>query len=265
MQVLFVIEWIVMLISITIVCIVIMVGVAKSKKPREVGFAEGIDDAAVAEAFNAIQKLPQFKMIRNIIISHVISPKIGGSIAQGASLLDLGCGTGHLLIDFNNAITSGKLPSLKLHGIDIGTESVRVCQERLSLANITDVELREGDGAEMPYQDESMDIVVTSLSLHHWSEPVRVLNEIHRILRLGGLLILFDMRRDCKKFWHWLLGFATRVIVPKALRNVREPLGSLLSSYTTDELRNILSKTRWSEAEYRVEGVLFAQLLESRK
>jgi len=265
MLVSFMIEWIVILSVIIIVSIIVLLGSIRSKAQREVGFAEGIDDAAVADAFSALQDLPQFKMIRNRIVNRVVAPSIDEPIAEGSSLLDLGCGTGHLLLAFNNAITSGKLPDLKLHGLDIGTESIRVCQDRLAKENLTDIELREGDGANMPYQDASIDIVVTSLSLHHWTEPVLVFNEIYRILRPGGLLVLFDMRRDCRKFWHWLLSFATRTVVPKALRKVREPLGSLLSSYTTKELLEILSSTSWSEAECKVEGVLFAQFLEARK
>jgi ubiquinone/menaquinone biosynthesis C-methylase UbiE len=259
------IEWIVFLSAIIIVSIVALLGSARSKAKRELGFTEGIDDAAVADAFSGLQKLPQFKMIRNKIVNHVIAPNIGNPVAEDSSLLDLGCGTGHLLMAFNDAITSGKLPVLKLHGIDIGTESIRVCQERLTTENLTDIELREGDGANMPYQDESIDIVVTSLSLHHWTEPVLVFNEIYRILRPGGLLVLLDMRRDCRELWHWLLYFATRVMVPKALRRVREPLGSLLASYTTKELLEILSSTSWSGAENKVEGFLFAQILEARK
>jgi ubiquinone/menaquinone biosynthesis C-methylase UbiE len=259
------IEWIIILSILIIVSIVGLLGSSRSKVPREVGFAEGIDDAAVVDAFSSLQELPQFKMIRNKIVDHVISPSIGNPVEEGSSLLDLGCGTGHLLKALHETIAKDNLPKLRLFGIDIGAESVRVCQEKLAIANITDVEIKEGDGASMPYLDDSVDVVVTSLSLHHWTEPVRVLDEIYRILHPNGLLVLFDMRRDCKKFWHYLLRFATRVVVPKPLRKVREPLGSLLASYTEAELHELLSRTKWAESKLRIEGVMFAQVLEIRK
>lgn len=248
-----------------ILCLIVILCYPRSSVPREIGFAEGIDDAAVGEAFNTIQRLPQFKMVRSRIISHVIKPRIGVPPMDGATLLDLGCGTGHLLMAFHEAVASGKAPKLRLLGIDLGAESVRICGERMSDAGIADVDVREGDGANMPYSDSDIDVVVTSLSLHHWTEPIRVFNEMYRVLRPGGLLVLLDMRRDARKFWHRLLAFATYVVVPKALRHVREPLGSLLASYTSEELEALLSKTTWARAEHRLEGFFFAQILEVRK
>jgi ubiquinone/menaquinone biosynthesis C-methylase UbiE len=258
-------EWYALaLVIISIGCILIF-GLTRSKAAREVGFAEGIDEAAVADAFGRLQELPQFKMIRKKIVDHVAKPSIGEPVSEGMSLLDLGCGTGHLLKAFHDESTRGRLPKLRLYGIDIGTEAVRFCQESFAAAGITDVELREADGADMPYLDESLNIVVTSASLHHWTEPLRVLNEIYRVLAPGGLLVLFDMRRDCRRIWHWLLRFATHVIVPKPLRRVREPLGSLLASYTQDELKELMAKSRWVGTEQNLEGFLFAQVLEARK
>jgi ubiquinone/menaquinone biosynthesis C-methylase UbiE len=259
------IEWHILIVVIIFIFSTFFFGLTRSKVLREVGFAEGIDDPCVADAFSALQELPQFRMMRNKIVEHVIAPSIGGPILEGMSLLDLGCGTGHLLKAFYDESARGRLPKLMLHGIDIGAESVRICREKFAAVNITEMELREADGADMPYADESMNIVVTSLSLHHWTEPLRVLDEIYRVLKPGGLLVLFDMRRDCRRFWHWLLGLATRVVVAKPLRKVREPLGSLLAAYTLEELKELMIKTKWAHAEQNFDGFLFAQVLEARK
>jgi ubiquinone/menaquinone biosynthesis C-methylase UbiE len=259
------IEWYILAVIIILVGCILLFGLTPSKAVREVGFAEGIDDEDVADAFARLQGLPQFKMIRKKIVEHVISPSTGAPVPEGASLLDLGCGTGHLLKTFHDESTCGRLPVLKLFGIDIGAEAVRSCQETLAAEGITGVEVREADGADMPYADGTMDVVVTSLSLHHWTDPLRVLDEINRVLKPDGLLVLFDMRRDCRRIWHWFLRFATRVIVPRPLRKVREPLGSLLASYTLEELKGLMAKTKWADAEQDLGGFLFAQILEARK
>lgn len=259
------IEWILICVVIACVGLIILSGLPRSHARREIGFSEGIDDESVGKAFEAMQNLPQFKRLRNIIIKHVIKPRIGEPSAPGSSLLDLGCGTGHLLLAINKAIESKKIPELHLNGIDIGIESVRLCKETLAKAGIDDIDVRDGDGASMPYADESFDVVVTSLSLHHWTNPPAVFDEIYRVLRPGGLLVLFDMRRDCRKSWHRLLRFATRFIVPKPLRTVHEPLGSLLASYTKTELQDMLLATRWAKSENNIDSMLFAQVLESRK
>jgi ubiquinone/menaquinone biosynthesis C-methylase UbiE len=259
------IGWIILGLIILSIFSLIIFGLVPSQAQRQVGFSEGIDDAAVGKAFNFMQNLPQFKLLRNIIIQRIIKPKIGNFLVPGASLLDLGCGTGHLLKDIHTKIKHRKLSKIKLNGLDLSAESVRLCKENFAKAGINDIEIREGDGAKMPYSDESMDIIVTSLSLHHWVDPIPIFNEIFRVLRSEGVLILFDMRRDCHRGWHWFIKFITRIIVPKPLREVKEPLGSLLASYTKDELQGILKATKWIGKRNRIDSFLFAQILEIRK
>jgi ubiquinone/menaquinone biosynthesis C-methylase UbiE len=58
------------------------------------------------------------------------------------------------------------------------------------------------------------------------------MNEINRVLRPGSAFLIFDLRRDMSAPFYLLLWFATRLIVPSALRDVNEPLGSRNSAYT---------------------------------
>jgi len=44
-----------------------------------------------------------------------------------------------------------------------------------------------GDAADLPFGDASVDLVVSTLSLHHWAEPADVFAEIARVLRTGGV------------------------------------------------------------------------------
>lgn len=50
-----------------------------------------------------------------------------------------------------------------------------------------------GDGARLPFPDESVDVVVSTLSLHHWSNPDGVLGEIDRVLVPGGSALIYDL------------------------------------------------------------------------
>jgi len=62
-------------------------------------------------------------------------------------------------------------------------------------------------------------------------------------------LLIFDLRRDARRFFYWLLRFAQTFVVPAAIRSVNEPTGSARSSYTPVEAEALLARTpfqRWT-------------------
>jgi hypothetical protein len=65
-----------------------------------------------------------------------------------------------------------------------------------------------------------------------------------RVLRPGGAYLIFDLRRDLAFPLWTLLWFATRVIVPAALRRANEPLGSRNAAYTPPELMALAAQSQ---------------------
>ena len=49
-----------------------------------------------------------------------------------------------------------------------------------------------GDVTDLPFGDDSFDIVVTSYSMHHWDHPAGAVPELARVLRPGGRLYVYD-------------------------------------------------------------------------
>lgn len=48
--------------------------------------------------------------------------------------------------------------------------------------------------AQLPLADRSVDIAVSTLSLHHWRDPAVVLRELWRVVRPGGRVLIYDIR-----------------------------------------------------------------------
>ena len=46
----------------------------------------------------------------------------------------------------------------------------------------------------LPYADHSFDVVVSTISMHHWYELERPLRDLYRVLRPGGRLWIYDFR-----------------------------------------------------------------------
>ncbi len=238
----------------------------KSPVPRTVGFSEGIDDEAVGRAFNKMQKLPQFAYIRRMVIKRILTPALGKFPESPALVLDFGCGTGHLLKQLRRVSKRRNL-ELFLHGIDISDEIINVARRNLSSdeKSVVQVQLASYDGQIMTYPDNHFDIVATSLSLHHWEEPVHVLNKIRRVIKPDGYVVIFDLRRDAAPFWHRFLRMISQRIVPKALKKVNEPMGSLLAAYTLDELGKIFSESDWKSTSMRLDSKGLFLMLEAVK
>ena len=105
------------------------------------------------------------------------------------------------------------------------------------------IAFQNGDAAHVPLPDASLDLVVSTFSLHHWRDPVAVLDEIARVLRPGGAFLVFDLRRDLAAPFYLLLWLATHVIVYRALRQANEPLGSRNAAYTPAEARELAGRS----------------------
>jgi SAM-dependent methyltransferase len=99
-----------------------------------------------------------------------------------ASLLDVGCNNGDLLVEFR-AFDS----NLQLAGIDINHEAVQVAKAR-----VPDAEIHQGFGFALPFSDGRFQYATCIEVIEHVPKADRpgLLSEIHRVLAPGGRLIL---------------------------------------------------------------------------
>lgn len=110
-------------------------------------------------------------------------------------VLDVAIGTG-LNLPFYD---SGQ----KVVGIDLSAAMLDVARQRAEEVD-RDVELREGDAHDLPFDDESFDSVVCTFSLCNIPDLGRALDEMHRVLRADGRLILADHVRSSVTPIYWL-------------------------------------------------------------
>lgn len=226
---------------------IIVVGSFKLKIPRRVSL-QGIEDPKAAEAYDHISRMPQFGLIRWSFVKKLKKYSVEGTIT------DVGCDPGYLL-----QVIAKELPGNRLVGVDISNEMVERARANFgSMGYCGRVEFRQGSADSLPFDEGTQDFVVSTLSLHHWADPQSAFDEIYRILRPGGQMLILDIRRDARWLFLWLLWFAQnvalRLIGGDAIRRINEPTGSLLASYTSEEVEEIMAKTSFSD--YKIEGRL---------
>jgi ubiquinone/menaquinone biosynthesis C-methylase UbiE len=195
---------------------------------------EGIEDPAVARAYGRIMALPPAMLMRRFVARRAVAMKSTGDAA------DIGCGPGDLVIELTRLA-----PGLHVTGVDLSEEMLTQGKERAAWAGVRGrVKFRQGAADQIPCADASLDLVVSTLSLHHWSDPVAALTEIGRVLRPDGAFLIFDLRRDLA-FPVWsLIYFATHVVVPRALRRIGEPMGSRNAAYTPAEAAGLAEASK---------------------
>ena len=221
--------------------VLIVIGFSRITLPRKPGF-EGIEDPEATQAYDRVSRWPQFHMLRRMIVGKLAKYQPFGTLA------DIGCGPGYL-----TTLIAQRFRHLQVLGFDTSGEMIRTATLNTSSLNLSDrVEFREGDVSSLPIPEGTLDFAVSTLSLHHWTDPSQGLTEFHRVLKSGGQLLIFDMRRDSRRFFYWLLRFVQRFVAPAALQRVNEPLGSLLSSYTLAEVESLFARSPFNE--WRIEG-----------
>lgn len=195
---------------------------------------EGIEDPGVAEAFGRITQMPQMRLLRWLVARRALRLCAAGQAA------DLGCGAGQLAVELAQAA-----PELHVTGVDLSNLLLGQALRRAAAAGLTHrVDFRTGDVERTPFADASLDLVVSTLSLHHWADPTAILNEVARILRPGGAFVIFDLRRDMAPPLYVGLWLVTRYVVPRALRRAQEPLGSRNAAYTPEEAAGLAQASR---------------------
>lgn len=113
-------------------------------------------------------------------------------LAPGESVLEIGCGTGAVaLIATTQVGATGRVV-----GVDAAPEMIAVARGKAARAGFT-VEFFAQPAEQMAFADDSFDVALSSLMMHHLPDTLKqqALAEVARVLKPGGRLIIVDIRR----------------------------------------------------------------------
>jgi ubiquinone/menaquinone biosynthesis C-methylase UbiE len=105
-----------------------------------------------------------------------------------ATVLDIGTGPGVLLAELARL-----RPDLELTGVDLSADMITAARRNLA-PHATRATTHVGDVTNLPLADRSVDLIVSSFSLHHWDNPQAAVPELARVLRPGGRIYIYDFR-----------------------------------------------------------------------
>jgi SAM-dependent methyltransferase len=106
------------------------------------------------------------------------------SLRDGLRLLDVGCGPGTITVGLARRVA----PTGSVVGVDMEPSQIELAQRAARDAAVANAVFRQAMADALPFDDASFDVVFAHALFEHLAAPVRVLNEMHRVLRPGGLL-----------------------------------------------------------------------------
>jgi SAM-dependent methyltransferase len=139
-------------------------------------------------------------------------PELLSMVPDGATVVDLGTGTGRVLDSLAER-------AAKVIGIDASPSMLREARKRADAAGLDGIDLRLGDLAHLPVHDAEADAVIANMVLHHLPEPARAFPEIRRVLRPGGTLLIGDFLPHDQEWMREHLADQWLGLAPAEVRN----------------------------------------------
>jgi ubiquinone/menaquinone biosynthesis C-methylase UbiE len=205
--------------------------------------------------------LPEKMPMAAALIYSWLVPKIMSSVykiivdeihlVEGQALLYIGTGPGILPIQI-----AKRFPHSKIVGIDLSEKMIEIALEN-RVKGLDNLEFKVMDAKVLEFQNSSFDIIISTGSLHHWKEPVRILDEIYRCLKSGGEAYVYDgyanaadedIDKGVKRIWN--------IFPPRRL--IRYMLN--IHGYTEKEyntlIKDMVGKSRFQSASFEKRGAM---------
>lgn len=169
--------------------------------------------------------------------------RMAARIPADGRVLEVAPGPGYFAIEL------AKLTQCEITGLDISQTFVEIAKTNAANAGVR-VDFRRGNASDIPFAAEAFDFVFCRAAFKNFTEPVRALQEMYRVLKPGGEAVIIDLRRD-----------ASRETIAQAVDGMHlGPINAAITkltfrfmllkrAYTAHEFKNMVLKTDFPAAE----------------
>jgi ubiquinone/menaquinone biosynthesis C-methylase UbiE len=118
-----------------------------------------------------------------------LAARLAALLPAGGDLLEVAPGPGFLSVEL------ARTGRFHVTALEIGKTFVELARKNAAEAGVAP-NIVQGNAAQMPFADQSFDLLVCRAAFKNFAEPARALAEMRRVLRPGGRTLIIDLRRD---------------------------------------------------------------------
>ena len=177
-------------------------------------------------------------------------------IPTNGSVLEIAPGPGYFCIEL------AKLGNYQITGLDISKSFVEIARKNAQEAGLK-IDFREGNASTMPFQNNTFDFTFCQAAFKNFSEPVKAIAEMYRVLLPGGISVISDLRRDAsaEEIDREVKGMGLGRINEFLVRWTFDKM-LLKSAYSVADMKSMIKQTPFGKGKIEVEGVGFRVWLE---
>jgi ubiquinone/menaquinone biosynthesis C-methylase UbiE len=166
-------------------------------------------------------------------------------VREGNRVLDVACGTG--IVARHAAERAGAAGAIV--GLDLNEDMLRVARS-VSAAMRPAIEWRQGNATELPFPDEAFDAVCCEQAIQFFSDPVKALGEMRRVMAPGARAAVSVCRPiEYSPAYVALASLLDRHVSPQAGAMMRSPF----CRWRLDELRDLFREAGFGDVQVRIE------------
>ena len=127
-----------------------------------------------------------------------LARELAEDLPGDARVLEIAPGPGYL------SVALAKLGPFKITGLDISQSFVKMASQYAKREGVT-ARFIHGSASDIPLEDGLFDLIVCRAAFKNFSEPLKALNEMHRVLKPGGSAVIIDLRKDAS--WEEIVSY----------------------------------------------------------
>jgi ubiquinone/menaquinone biosynthesis C-methylase UbiE len=172
-----------------------------------------------------------------------LARELAADLPASARVLEIAPGPGYL------SIALAKLGPFKITGLDISESFVKMASQYAKREGVV-ARFIHGSASDIPLEDGLFDLIVCRAAFKNFSEPLKALNEMHRVLKPGGRAIIIDLRKDAS--WDEIVAYVDGLHISRTstwMTKFTFKHMLLKRAYTEEQMKALVAESDFKSCE----------------